>query len=204
MMQQINLFQPGRHAGPSLAVANGYIAMLAVAVSLVAVYYAISLWQMNQAQQVVTSLEAKNSELSTQRDTLTERVQQLQPSVALETELARLESDLEAKRKVQNLLVGDAAGNRLGFSRHLEGLARHPLKGLWLTGMSIENGGQQLGLRGNALSADLLPRYLESLRDEVAFAGQEFRTLTMSRPSPESASIEFQLHTFTEEEKTGE
>ncbi|KAA3628779.1 MAG: hypothetical protein DWQ09_07045 [Proteobacteria bacterium] len=199
MMQQINLYQPGRHAGPSLAAANGYLAMLIIAVLLMGVYYAIGLWQFNQARQEVARLEIKNGELSNQRDTLSEQVQQMQPSVALETEVSRLEGDLEAKRKVQKLLNGDTAGNRAGFSQHLEGLARHPLKGLWLTGVSIENGGRQLGLRGNALSAELLPRYLETLRDEAAFAGREFRSLNMNRPVQDSTSIEFQLRTLADE-----
>ena len=199
MMQQINLYQPGRHAGPSLAAANGYLAMLVIAVLLVGAYYAISLWQLNQARKEVARLEIKNGELSNQRDTLSERVQQMQPSVALETEVSRLAGDLEAKRKVQKLLNGDTAGNRAGFSQHLEGLARHPLKGLWLTGVSIENGGRQLGLRGNALTAELLPRYLETLRDEVAFAGREFRSLNMNRPAQDSTSIEFQLRTLADE-----
>ena len=199
MMQQINLYQPGRHAGPSLAAANGYLAMLVIAVLLVGTYYVIGLWQLNQARQEVARLEIKNGELSNQRDTLSERVQQMQPSVALETEVSRLAGDLEAKRKVQKLLNGDTAGNRAGFSQHLEGLARHPLKGLWLTGVSIENGGRQLGLRGNALTAELLPRYLETLRDEAAFAGREFSSLNMNRPAQDSTSIEFQLRTLADE-----
>lgn len=193
MIQQINLYRPERYAPERTTAVNSLLAVIGVAVGLVIAYYILSQWQLNQARLAAGQLEEQRGALNRQRDELNTRLQQLQPSIALQSELSNLERDRDAKRQVLRLLDGDAAGNRTGFSGHLEGLARRPLNGLWLTGVSIERGGRHLALRGNALTADLLPRYLELLRDEAAFAGQEFRMLTMNRPESDAARIEFHL-----------
>mgnify|MGYP002713064351 CR=1 FL=1 len=203
MRQQINLYQHERHQAPKLAEANLLLITLALSVTLIAAYYAFSLWERNHAQNRLSMFEEQSTELTAQRDEMSEQVKQLQPSVALETQLDNLNSDLEAKRIVLNLLRGDEAGNRTGFSSHLEGLARRPLKGLWLTGISITGGGQELDLRGKALQAELVPVYLEKLRDESAFSGHEFRLLEMTRPPKAANSIEFQLRTLTDEGHAG-
>lgn len=201
MMQQINLYQPERYAGPRLAAANTGIGVVVLGVVLVAAYYALGAWQLQRTQQAYSQAQAQNRDYAAQRDGLRARVNQAQPSVALESEVDRLERDREAKRSVSNLLDGDAAGNRAGFSSHLEGLARRPLQGLWLTGISIDKGGRQMALRGYTLSADLLPHYLERLRDEPAFSGVEFRTVEMNRSTEDARRIEFHLDTRAAEGK---
>lgn len=203
-MQQINLYQPERYAAPRLAAANALLAVIVVSVALVALYYGFGSWQLNNARGDLAHAKTLVGELGKRSDSLTQLVKQRKPSVALESKAKRLEQDLAAKRMVLNLLTGDSAGNRVGFSGHLEGLARRPLKGLWLTGISIENGGRHLALRGNALSPDLLPRYLELLSEEKAFAGQEFQTLQMERPTPDAPAVEFQLRTVPAGSKSNE
>ncbi len=204
MMQQVNLYQPSRYEAPRLAAVNSLLMVTAAAIVLVALYYGLGAWQLDRARSELAQVKTQQGVLTQQRDALMQLAQRRAPSVVLETEAARLAQDLTAKRTVLNLLTGDSAGNRSGFSGHLEGLARRPLRGLWLTGIAIADGGRHLALSGNALSPDLLPRYLEMLGDEPAFAGQEFQTLQMERPTPDATTIEFQLRTVPAEGKSRE
>lgn len=204
MKQQINLYRPERYAAPRQTGADTLVGVVVVAVLLSAVYYGYSWWLLDGAQARLAALEAQTTDLTERRDALAEQVRAMQPSVALEVELERLSQDLEAKRAVLGMLSSDEVSNRSGFSAHLEGLARRPMRGLWLTAVSITDGGQQLGLWGKSLQADLVPRYLEALSEEAAFAGREFRTLQMTRSDESTNSIDFVLLTRSDEEQGDE
>ena len=64
----------------------------------------------------------------------------------------------------------------------MRALARQSVGGLWLTGFSITNGGNDVTLRGRMLNADLLPRFLGRLGAEKSFEGRGFRSLAIDQP----------------------
>jgi hypothetical protein len=65
---------------------------------------------------------------------------------------------------------------------------------VWLTGVTISDGGEQLGLAGSTLDAQLVPRYLQQLSAEQAYKGREFKTFQMLRGEA-PPHIDFTLHT---------
>jgi hypothetical protein len=72
---------------------------------------------------------------------------------------------------------------------------------LWLTGIRIDAGGQQLALAGRTVQPDLLPDYMRRLSREAALQGRQFerlevtrRALAMSDPTqPGPTFVEFTL-----------
>ena len=52
---------------------------------------------------------------------------------------------------------------------------------LWLTGVTIEGAGTQIGLRGRAMEPDLVPAYMARLTGEAVLQGKAFGMLKISR-----------------------
>ncbi len=57
-------------------------------------------------------------------------------------------------------------------------------------------------MTGQALKAELLPRYLQRLSTEPVFAGKTFETLLMSRDHDRPGRVDFELHGVGEKPST--
>jgi len=90
----------------------------------------------------------------------------------LAAEVARLEGDLRGRRATLEIVKGGEHGNTEGFSRYFAAFGRHAMRGVWLTGFSVGDGGNDLRIRGRVLHADLLPAYLKALNDEDVMRGR--------------------------------
>ena len=98
---------------------------------------------------------------------------------ALQAEIARMRTRLEqlsAPPGVQPVSVV------------LEGLAAATLDGVWLTRIQFDRPARQLYLEGRTRDARLLPRYLQSLGRQPAFAGLPLSALSASRPDPQQSA----------------
>lgn len=93
-------------------------------------------------------------------------------SKLLEAEAARLEADARARRAVLEMVQGGEFGNADGFSRYFAAFARHAMRGVWLTGFSVGESGNELKIRGRVLYPDLVPAYLKALNDEDVMRGR--------------------------------
>jgi hypothetical protein len=102
----------------------------------------------------------------------------------------RLEEARRALRDQQLVLgmVRDSSlGDTQGFSHHLTSLARQDTDGLWLSYIRLSTLGDDTQLEGQALRADLVPAYLESLTLEPPFATQRFTQFQIDRPDEDDA-----------------
>jgi hypothetical protein len=73
--------------------------------------------------------------------------------------------------------------------------ARQPVQGMWLTKISVSNGGQNVGLQGKTLTSELLPQYLTRLAGEDELNGMSFNVLNLSRPVDPANPLEFSVST---------
>jgi Tfp pilus assembly protein PilN len=83
-------------------------------------------------------------------------------------ELARLQQ-ISGSLPGQPVLASPAAS--------LQALAAAVMPGVWLSEIELKQG--QLSLRGYALRAELIPLYLERLRQQEAFRGQRFASFEL-------------------------
>lgn len=116
-------------------------------------------------------------------------------------ELKRREREADDKSRVLDLLRGESVGNTDGFSSHLAALGRRHPQGLWLEHIRIGDGGREFLLRGQTLDADLVPRFLDNLRQEPVMAGTPFATFALAADENRSGPLQFALATACE---TGE
>jgi hypothetical protein len=168
MSQQINLFNPLFMRKEKYFSTRTMLQSLGlIALGLIAIY-AYALWQSSDLKRLAADY---SRQLTAQRNQFLALTGQGR-SKLLEAEVARLEADVNARRGVLNLVQGGALGNTDGFSRYFAAFARHPMRGVWLTGFSIGDDGNVLSIRGRVLHPDLVPAYLKALNEEDVMRGR--------------------------------
>lgn len=102
------------------------------------------------------------------------------PDQALLDEIAALRRDTELTRETEKALQEMANGDQqVNLGEMLRVLARANVEGMWLTGLTVADGGRDLEIRGRVLDQLLLPAYLRRLEGEPAFRGRRFAALEM-------------------------
>ncbi len=181
MKQQINLYQSQLAEKKAPLMAGQIGLLLAAGVALLA---AAGIWQQWQVSRLEARLQAEQERQAGILRQLSELQTQppRQKSRLLEQEVARLTAQRDARVPVlEHFSLRTAGYNESGFSSYLAGLARQSADGLWLRGVHLARGGTQVRLTGSAFRPEEIPRYLQRLAGEEAFAGREFSRLQVSR-----------------------
>jgi len=168
MSQQINLFNPLFMRQEKYFSARTMLQSLVLIVLGLIIIYAYALWQSNDLRHLAAGY---GSQLAAQRDQFVALRSQGR-SKLLEAEVARLEADVRNRRGVLELVQGGGLGNTDGFARYFAAFARHPVRGVWLTGFSVGDNGNVLSIRGRVLHPDLVPAYLKALNEEDVMRGR--------------------------------
>lgn len=100
-----------------------------------------------------------------------------QKDARLDGELAEANAQLDALHRVSDTIRRGDLGNTRGYAEYFRARARQRVEGLWLTGVSIGGAGQDIGVRGRALDAALVPGFLGRLRNEQVMQGTPVGTL---------------------------
>lgn len=182
MSQQINLYNPAFRPQRNPLSAAGVLAVWGAMIALVAAVSGYGWWRSGalsaQEGQEATALSAARADVT--RLAAQSAARQRDP--ALQTEILRLEAELNGRREVMQILQGGVLGNTEGFSEYLRAFARQSFEGLWLTGFTITGAGQDVIVEGRALRPEFVPDYLRRLNRERALQGHAFAELLMRTP----------------------
>ncbi len=191
--QQVNLYQDELK---KVKLNYSALMLMQLSIILLVVFSAAAGFRYFQLQQHQASLVEKQQK---QKVAMAE-LQKIQAELALRKKDAALAKriidktkELSNKQKVVGILSRDEFGNTKGFIEHVSGLARQRLDGLWLTQIRIAGGGTNISLQGTTSKAELLPKYLQRLSAEKAFAGTEFQSLIMARQEKKKQWLNFSL-----------
>lgn len=168
MSQQINLFNPLYLRKEKYFSARTMLQSIGLIALGLAALYAYALMQTRELERVSGDY---GRQLAAQRDQFIKLGGQGR-SKLLEAEVARLEADLRARGAVLAMVQGGEFGNADGFSRYFAAFGRHAMRGVWLTGFSVGESGNELKIRGRVLYPDLVPAYLKALNDEDVMRGR--------------------------------
>jgi hypothetical protein len=186
--QQVNLFNPAfeeqKQVFGAATMAQALAVLLAGVIALGVYGNAQVAALQREADAGARQLEKKQARLTSVGTEFAPR----QKSAALEAEVAAAEAQLASLRKVSAVLDSGELGNTQGYSEYFKALARQNIDGLWLTGVSVASAGNDIGVRGRALDAALLPGYLGRLTREATMRGKAFGSLQISRPAPGQAA----------------
>lgn len=193
MNQQINLFQPIFRKQRKLLSFAALLQTCAIMIVALAALYGFGWWQTGSLSNDLTALKQQH----TQRLALLEKVsrESSKHNNTDETakEIARLEAELAAERYLVSVLGDSEFGKRGGFSIYLESFSRRVVPGMWLKRFTVFENGKHLLIEGGALSAELLPTFIQGLSEESHLSGIEFSVLQMARQEPTRSWIEFIL-----------
>ncbi len=99
----------------------------------------------------------------------------------VEADLVQAQAEKKSYDDVMQILEGGELGNTQGYSQYFKALARQVNGDLWLTGITIQGAGNQIGLRGRAMEPSLVPAYIGRLTRESAMRGKGFGALQITR-----------------------
>ena len=173
-MQQINLYQDVFKKKEVFLSASHLLSASIGLIVILAVISGLFQWQLSSQLNAVESAKAEQVAQAARLQALQQQVQNRQQDKKILHEIEMISNNIANKQRVMQVLTSDRFGNTEGFVEHVKGLARQKLDGMWLTGISIKQGGENLGMRGQAVEAELLPRYLQRLSSEDAFLGKSF------------------------------
>jgi hypothetical protein len=203
MLQQVNLYEPILRDDEKVFSATAIgVGLCAVAAVLVAIS-AFSVWRMRSLDRQLLGLhaqEATRKKLIAQANAI---VDLAESHDTIEMHLKAMAIDLSRRQQALQYLNGSAltgADDKVavhrGFVGRMTALARQQIDGLWLTGATFVSGSGALQLTGGAVSAALVPIYLERLAGEPAIAGTKLRSIEIRQPKkPIGGEIEFTVST---------
>ena len=195
MKQQVDLYQKRFRREEILLSA---LMILRISVALLAglmLIYGLGRWNASIRADHLDSLRERTAEEGRRVVELEETHPAARQDAVLEAEVQRLTGERDVKARLLRALSSQSLGNTTGFSREMAGLARQRVSGLWLREIRIRRGGRELALVGSALEPDLVPRFIQRLGHEAAFAGSGFQSLLMRRSERDEDHLDFALST---------
>ncbi len=173
MSQQINLYNPlflkkeKLFSGRTMSQALGLVALGLAGI------YAYSAMQAKEAARLAQQYADQVAAQRVQLEKLTARAGGNARSKALEAEVARLEGAVRARQALLDTLTTGQLGNSEGISRYFAALGRQATPGVWLTGFTVGEGGNELRVNGRVLQPESVPEYLRALNRETVMRGRQ-------------------------------
>jgi Tfp pilus assembly protein PilN len=197
MSQQINLYNPAFRKQQT------HFSLMTMLQSMAAVL-AGSLLMYAYAVHQVSELEYQSAQgakrLNVEQTALAGYSAGFSPQQAnelLKNELSQLEKKALEASQLLELLRSGAVGNTAGYSEYMRAFSRQIVPGLWLTNFKVS--GTQLSLNGAVVTPELVPAYLQKLKNEAAMQGKSFSDLQM-KSGKDTKFTEFTLYSTVEEE----
>lgn len=172
MSQQINLFNPQFQPQKKLFTVKGMACVLGVLVVGIAVAGVFAKVRVAHLETEVAHGEERVQAAQKRLQVATAEFAPRTKDARLEAELAEAQNERDALRRVADVIQRGDLGNTQGYAEYFKALARQSVDGLWLTGVSITGAGLDIGVRGRALDAALVPGYLARLRNERILQGK--------------------------------
>ncbi len=154
--------------------------------------------QSAQMQADLAQLQGQLDRRVAQVEELATRLAQHNTDTSAAQELARLEQEMAARRRVVDDLTRVRDTYTHGVSGYMESFARQAPKGVWLTGFMVQAGGEGLVIRGRALQPALVASFLQRLTKEATLAGTHFGLLQIEREDAATRQVDFTLYTGSE------
>ena len=201
MSQQVNLYQPIFRKEEKKFSTLAMLQAMGLVVAGVVAIYAFTWWQIGALKSELKRTEQHHATATKRLVEATERFgQRATGRNSLDSEITRLEGEIVAKQRIQEILQRGMFSNTHGFSDYFVSFARQYTPGVWLTGFDITGAAEQMTLAGRSTNPELVPRYMQKLSAEKTLSGIVFRVFQMNRPvadakEPNALYVEFQAKT---------
>jgi Tfp pilus assembly protein PilN len=192
-MQQVNLFTDA-FKPPKVKLP---LEQLILFPSLLLVVLVLSSYFMNahleSEQDKLSSLQAKNTVMAERLAVLNAKAEKQRQDDTLIASNKRLQQTLNAREAMLSTLDRVVLTESEGFSATLIALARQREPGLWLTGIHLGGNSHQMVLQGVTTKAELVPGYLQKLRQESSLLGRKFSIFELNEHEAQPQWLSFSL-----------
>lgn len=200
-MQQVNLFKDAfKPPKVKLPLEQIIVIPLIVLLILVGLSFGLSSYLSDQKREL-SNLQKKNEEMASRLDILSVKAEKMRQDESLIAANQRLNKTLTARQNMISTLDRVVVKEAEGFSHSLIALARQKQDGLWLSSIILGGAGNQVILKGLTQKADLVPAYLQKLRDEPSFLGKNFSMFELNKDDDSRGVLGFTLK--AEDSNTG-
>jgi hypothetical protein len=181
--QQINLFNPvflkQNKFFSALAMAQGLGLLCIGLIALIA----FSSYQMTRVRQDAAVAAAQLTAAQIQLTQMVDKIKPVEKDKALEEAIQKSESRLGSSQRVLDFVAKGDFGRSQGYSEYFRAFIRRMVAGVWLTGFSIDDGGNAIEIDGRALQPGLVPVYISGLKNESVFKGKSFGSMQLRTPA---------------------
>ncbi|KZZ18317.1 hypothetical protein A3752_17065, partial [Oleiphilus sp. HI0081] len=156
----------------------------------------VSLWLSHSLKQEAQELEvikSKNEEMAKRLETLSVKAKRMRKDESLVAANQRLHAKAEARQRMIEMLDTVVVKDDEGFSNILLSLARQNLDKLWLNSIIIGSSGKEMHIEGITLNGDLVPEYLQKLRQEDSLLGRTFTLFELEKHEGKRHWLNFSL-----------
>ena len=190
--QEINLYALEFHRGDQ-AFSFAFISRCCIAffVALLLVE-GFTTWLFWQQQDQLVKLRASEQQINV-RLTALKQAQPLSQRPKLESQLTKLQQQVQQRQELQRIMGGQEFGNFDGFSPFLVGLARRANANVSLTHIYLQDGGKALQLRGWTRVPEAVPQYLQDLRQENSLENVRLGVLAIEKDPQHSHKLKFSV-----------
>ena len=185
--QQVNLFQPIFRAERKLFSTPFIAGSLAATVVVLALLWGFA-WRQ------VVALEREVTAVAAARDQRSDAIRRVGAGLAsdpaaIAARARDLAAGIERAERTLALIRNGAVGSTTGFSARMRAIARPEESGLWLTRVAFS--GRDVAFAGVALEAASIPRYLQAIAADGAFAALRVDSLRAARQENDAGRIGF-------------
>lgn len=146
--------------------------------------------QQNQEEQRLTL--AVNS-LEQQVKLRKKELDDLRNDQSLDAEIVSLNREISARKSIIEYVDTRVIGSSQGYTRYLDDLANLEFNQVWLNDIAITP--TQMRVKGSAMDAAEIPRFLQKIQQLPVFQGKDFDLFTIKRQSDEDWKVDFELAT---------
>jgi hypothetical protein len=173
MMQQVNLLvdelKPTKEALTFRQLMTVW-SVFGLLLVLVSGWQGLDLWRLS-SQKLENEAQVKNVQQANRA--LKARIS-TEPDPELMAEVESLRQMQAHQELLVNAVAGYESASEQGFSPYLTDLARHHVKGMWLSQISLADGGARIQLQGETTDPVFVPAFLKQLSRGESFKGHRF------------------------------
>ena len=169
-----------------------YLGMVLVVLSLisVAIYY-----PMMSSEETVQALNAKLKNKKQELDETKRKYPKIIKNKQLDEQLASLREQNSNRVCLLKYLKSDSLQEAQHFSRVFTDLRDYDHKRVWLTRIDVLAEGQSMRLTGLVSQPDILPGYIDGLKQADSFKGRSFNLFNLERDADNASYLHFVLST---------
>ncbi len=198
MYQQINLYQPIFRRQQKIFSAATLLIILLLAMTLLLGLYAHARWKLHGLRSTSEDLTLNYQQLDA-RLTIAESFQDSVENPSGKDEMSKLQSQISKQTELLDTINSLTTQAKSDFGEVFETLAQQSLSGLWLTGITLNQDGST-EIRGTALNATLVPRYLQLMTQQPRLVTLNKGSINLIRNNPDKPEIDFTISYYAQGE----